>query len=147
MGWIEVAIAVLIILALALIRSSSKTVPPVPPALQTQPAPVTVSSQPATAVPIVPRVEKSQSPVVTYSAFHKHAFGSQCAGTVRIDAKIFQYASQQHPIAITRETVRRVDGPGFVDADGKKWHFRFDGKTDDDVHRVLLNWTEHGRVE
>ena len=43
--------------------------------------------------------------------------------------------------------VRRIDGPGLVDGDGKKWHFGFQGKTDEAVERLLRDWLEHGRVD
>ena len=84
---------------------------------------------------------------MTYAAVHRHALGGQCAGTVRLEAGTFQYESSQHPITVTRQVVRRIDGPGFVDGDGKKWHFRFQDKTDEDVERLLRDWLDRRRVE
>jgi hypothetical protein len=119
-----------------------------------QPAPASVppsapsarSAPPAPAAAPVAQVAKKPR-AATYAAVHRHALGGQCAGTVRLEAGTFRYESSQHPITVTRQVVRRIDGPGFVDGDGKKWHFRFQGKSDEDVERLLRDWLEHGRVD
>ena len=106
---------------------------------------MTSTIAPVTDVPALPTPKKSSA--ATYAAVHRHALGGQCAGTVRIDAMAFHYDSSQHPFSITREAVRRIDGPGVVDASGKKWHFRLQRKTDTDVERLLRAWLEHARVD
>jgi len=95
--------------------------------------------------PSIPVAKKTA--LATYAAAHRHALGGECAGTVRLDATAFHYDSSQHPFSITRQRVRRIDGPGLVDASGKKWHFRLQRKTDADVERLLRAWLEHARVD
>ena len=106
-GWIEVAIAVLIILALALIRSSSKTAPAVRPPIQGQPAPVVVSRPAAPTVPIVPRVEKSSprsSPIQPSTSMRS-------AASVRVPfASTRRSFSTSHSSIRSRSPARASDG-------------------------------------
>jgi hypothetical protein len=144
-GWIVTIALVIVFVAFALSRPQRPVTPAAPsPRPHEQPATAPAPLTPAV-VPTAPPAKKTHA--VTYAAFHRHALGGQCNGTVRLDAGTFRYDSSQHPINVTRQVVRRIDGPGFVDGDGKKWHFRFQGKTDDAVERLFQQWLEHGRVE
>src|SRR5689334_19212736 len=153
-AWIVGAAFVLVFVALALTRpdqwASSKQPHTAPPAARTSVAPTSkppaaiaarTDVPPASPPPSeTPALEVKKTHPVTYSAIHRHAFGGQCVGTVRLDPSSFQYDSRQHPFSIDRHLVQRLDGPGFVDAAGKKWHFRFQGKTDAEVERLLRAW-------
>jgi hypothetical protein len=115
---------------------------------QPSPSVPTSSTRPAADVPPAPAAKKTPDAIVsvTYNAVHRHALGGQCAGTVRLDPTTFHYESAKHHVTITRQAVQRIDGAGFVDAAGKKWHFRFQSRSDADAEHLLRGWLARGRV-
>jgi len=140
-----VALAITVVFAaLALSRPESKSPKASSPPPENVPAVAGTAAAPVADGPTAPTVRRPLT--VTYSALHRHRFGGQCNGIVRLDASTFRYESSQHPITQSRQDVRRIDGPGFVDGDGKKWHFRVEGKTDHDLERMLTGWFAHGQV-
>ena len=140
---VALALAVVFV-ALALSRPESKGSRASSPPPQNVPAVARTPAAPVADGPTAPTARRALT--VTYSAAHRHRFGGQCHGIVRLDASSFRYESSQHPITQSRQDVRRIDGPGFVDGDGKKWHFRVEGKTDPDLERLLTAWFAHGQV-
>jgi len=73
-------------------------------------------------------------------AEHKHSFGKECQGEVEISADEFDYRSPDHPLSLSRTEIARIDGSGFEDRDGKKWHFRLEGRDDEEVEALLSRW-------
>ena len=143
-AWI-VAIALGIVFgAIALSRPQQVTMPVTSSPRVPDASPVASTPSPVADVPSTPVTNKATG--VTYSAVHRHGFGGDCQGTIRLDAIRFQYDSSQHHLSIARERVRGIDGPGLVDGASKKWHFRLQGKSDQDVERLLRAWLDEGRV-
>jgi hypothetical protein len=79
------------------------------------------------------------TPTIAFWASHKHTFG-KCDGQVQLDGDVFRYLGHPHTIILRRNQIQRIDSDGIVDFLGKKWHFRFEGKTEGEVRDILSVW-------
>jgi hypothetical protein len=83
--------------------------------------------------------EAYEPPSITYFARHKHRIGG-CDGQIQLRSNDFRFVAGKHALRLSRQEIKRTDGPGFVDMSGKKWHFRFDGKSDEEATIIFGAW-------
>jgi hypothetical protein len=114
-----------------------------PPESSAEPAPQPLSSADASATVANTinegRGEAYEPPRITYFARHKHGIGG-CDGQVQFRSNEFRFVAGKHALRLSRGEIKRIDGPGFVDMSGKKWHFRFDGKSDEEATTIFETW-------
>jgi hypothetical protein len=74
--------------------------------------------------------EPKPGPTISVWASHKHLMGS-CSGQLQFSSTSVRFISSVHPFTIFRSSIKRQDHNGFIDANGKAWHFSFDDKSID----------------
>ena len=85
------------------------------------------------------REKAYEPPQIVYFARHKHGIGG-CDGQIQLRNNEFRFVAGKHALRLNREAIKRIDGPGLVDLTGKKWHFRIEGKTDEETTTILGTW-------
>jgi len=80
-----------------------------------------------------------EPPQIIYFAKHKHGIGG-CDGQIQLRSNEFRFVAGKHALRLSREAIKRIDGPGIVDLTGKKWHFRIEGKSDEETATIFGTW-------
>lgn len=74
-----------------------------------------------------------------FTASHKHGIGS-CQGQLQLTDTSVIFASSTHPLNMRKSEIKRIDGDGIVDGNGKTWHFKIGDRSPEDTHTLLVEW-------